>query len=115
MKARLWRAVRCLSGDEISAAQDALVKFGFIALIRAELRPVKSCFVLKIRFLLIFAVFQRSESVCNMAERSAQYKNQGKDAETLRKSRAEQAVSLRKEKREDILSKRRNIPQFPDE
>ncbi|CAD5234302.1 unnamed protein product [Bursaphelenchus xylophilus] len=45
-----------------------------------------------------------------MADRHSQYKNQGKDAETLRKSRAENAISLRKEKREDILSKRRNIP-----
>jgi len=46
-----------------------------------------------------------------MSERQAQYKNQGRDADTLRKSRAEHALSLRKEKREDILSKRRNIPE----
>jgi hypothetical protein len=45
-----------------------------------------------------------------MAERQLQYKNQGKDAESLRKTRAEQALTLRKEKREDNLSKRRNIP-----
>lgn len=48
-----------------------------------------------------------------MADRHSQYKNQGKDAESLRKGRAEAALSLRKEKREDIMSKRRNIP-IPD-
>ena len=43
-------------------------------------------------------------------ERQAQYKNAGKDSESMRKNRIEQIVSIRKEKRDDIMSKRRNIP-----
>lgn len=44
-------------------------------------------------------------------DHQAQYKNVGKDSETLRKSRNDQIISIRKEKRDDIMSKRRNIPQ----
>lgn len=43
-------------------------------------------------------------------DHQAQYKNVGKDSESLRKSRNDQIISIRKEKREDIMSKRRNIP-----
>jgi hypothetical protein len=45
-----------------------------------------------------------------MTERQTQYKNVGKDSETLRKNRIEQTVAIRKEKREDVMAKRRNIP-----
>uniref|UniRef100_A0A915D876 Importin subunit alpha n=1 Tax=Ditylenchus dipsaci TaxID=166011 RepID=A0A915D876_9BILA len=45
-----------------------------------------------------------------MVDRQTQYKNVGKDSESLRKNRVEQIVSIRKEKRDDIMSKRRNIP-----
>uniref|UniRef100_A0A915EC40 IBB domain-containing protein n=1 Tax=Ditylenchus dipsaci TaxID=166011 RepID=A0A915EC40_9BILA len=38
-----------------------------------------------------------------------QYKNAGKDAETLRKNRVDQVVMLRKEKRDDVMAKKRNI------
>jgi hypothetical protein len=44
-----------------------------------------------------------------MAERKAQYKNAGKDAEGSRRNRADHALSLRREKRDDVISKRRNI------
>ncbi|CAJ0583296.1 unnamed protein product, partial [Mesorhabditis spiculigera] len=40
---------------------------------------------------------------------SSQFKNQGKDQEALRKSRADEVVTIRKDKREDLLSKRRNL------
>uniref|UniRef100_A0A914VKV3 IBB domain-containing protein n=1 Tax=Plectus sambesii TaxID=2011161 RepID=A0A914VKV3_9BILA len=43
-------------------------------------------------------------------QRKAQYKNQGKDQDSLRKNRLETSVNLRKDKREETLSKRRNIP-----
>ncbi len=43
-------------------------------------------------------------------ERRGQYKNQGKDPETLRKNRVETSVNIRKDKREETLTKRRNIP-----
>lgn len=42
--------------------------------------------------------------------RQTQYKNMGKDSDTLRKNRVENIVSIRKDKREETLSKRRNIP-----
>ncbi len=45
-----------------------------------------------------------------MAERLSQYKNVGKDSESLRKTRLDQTINLRKDKREETLSKRRNIP-----
>lgn len=44
-----------------------------------------------------------------MADRHAQYKNQGKDSEALRKNRIDTTINLRKDKREEALSKRRNI------
>ncbi|CAJ0931841.1 unnamed protein product, partial [Mesorhabditis belari] len=40
---------------------------------------------------------------------SSNYKNTGKDSESLRKGRADEAVSIRKVQRDDLLTKRRNL------
>jgi len=51
-----------------------------------------------------------SEKNSGESNRFKNWKNKGKDGETLRKDRQNQSVQLRKQQREAVLSKRRNLP-----
>lgn len=43
------------------------------------------------------------------------YKNAGLDSQELRRRREEEGVQIRRQKREQQLSKRRNVPNDPDD